>query len=270
MEKNNQHFPLVDTHCHLQDVRMASELTLLLAEARSAGIGGFVCCGSGEEDWGRVRELAAVHHDVVAFLGVHPFYVQEQGAGWLDLLGNYLTFHPEFGVGEIGLDGLVSCGNMDEQEMVFTKQLRLARDLRRPVSLHCRKAWDRMLPILKKEGGLLHGGAFHAWSGSPELIREVEKLGAHVGFGASITRSANSKVRRSLLAVSPERLLIETDAPDIPPVFVKEGINRPAYLRHTFSAIAEILGVGEQPLQKQLYRNSLSFLSPLCRVGLTS
>lgn len=261
--ENPETFILVDTHCHLQDTRIAGNLDFLLDEARAAGVRGFVCCGADEEDWGAVESLALSQKGVVPFFGLHPFYTAHRSPHWERHLGELLSRCPEAGVGEVGLDGLDMRHSLEDQEKVLLVQLRLARELKRPLSLHCRKAWGRMLEILKKEGGLPHGGAFHAWSGSPDMVREVEKLGAYIGFAASITRTANQKVARSARLVSPERMLIETDAPDIPPENAPEGINRPVCLVRTFRTLARIRNVEKPLLATQLLHNSRNFLSSL-------
>ncbi|MDY0164070.1 TatD family hydrolase [Desulfobotulus sp.] len=259
---------LVDTHCHLQDDRITNALSSLLLEARAAGVGYFVCCGAEEDDWDRVRILSLSHEGVVPFFGLHPFYVETRSLRWDLALGDLLSAMPDAGVGEVGLDGMAVRHSLEEQEKVLITQLRLARDLKRPLSLHCRKAWGRMLGILKKEGGLPHGGAFHAWSGSPDMVPEVEKLGAYIGFAGSLTRMANRKVARSALVASPDRILIETDAPDIPPEGVESQMNEPAWLIRTFDALARIRNLADLALAEQLFRNSQNFLSFLSGVRL--
>ncbi|TWI73254.1 TatD DNase family protein [Desulfobotulus alkaliphilus] len=256
-------FPLVDTHCHLQDGRIYENLSSLMDEACAAGVGFFVCCGSAEDDWEAVLDISLHWKGVIPFLGLHPFYVEWARPGWEKVLGDLLVSLPGAGIGEAGLDGMAFPHTLEKQERVLVTQLRLARDLKRPVSLHCRRAWGRMLDILKKEGGLPHGGAFHAWSGSADMVREVERLGAHVGFSASLLRTANKKVLRSVQAVSADRMLIETDAPDIPPPFAQKGINQPAFLRHTFRALAGLRNLSEDVLAEQLFMNSRCFLSHL-------
>ncbi|WP_179953228.1 TatD family hydrolase [Desulfobotulus mexicanus] len=263
-------FPLVDTHCHLQDGRISENLAPLMHEAYAAGVGFFVCCGSAEDDWEAVRAISLTWKGVIPFFGLHPFYVEGASPKWDQALGDMLVSLPGAGLGEAGLDGMAFPHTLENQEKVLITQLRLARDLQRPVSLHCRRAWGRMLDILKKEGGLSHGGAFHAWSGSVDMVREVERFGAHVGFSASLLRTANKKVLLSAQAVSPDKMLIETDAPDIPPPFVPNGINQPAFLRHTFSALSELRNLPEDVLAEQLFINSRCFLSHLSGVDIQS
>lgn len=252
---------LVDTHCHLQVATFRPDPAPFLEEARLAGIGAFLCCASVEDDWSEVHRLSKLHAGVLPFFGLHPFYIRYRSPLWLESLSELLRRVPGAGIGEIGLDGLAHRESLEEQERVFIAQLRLAREMERPLSIHCRKAWGRMTEILKREG-LPHGAAFHAWSGSGEMAVEMERLGAYIGFAGSITRSANKKVQKSAARVSADRILIETDAPDIPPVGAGD-FTRPSDMRLTFAALARIRDVSEAELAKQLLSNSRSFLSSL-------
>lgn len=252
---------LVDTHCHLQTAPFLPDLTPFLKEAEDAGIGAFLCCASVEEDWGDVLKLSKRHPEIIPFFGLHPFYIRTRTPGWLESLAALLDRIPCAGIGEVGLDGLAFRNTLEDQERVFIAQLRLAREMKRPLSIHCRKAWGRMMEILKKEG-IPHGAAFHAWSGSLEMAVEVEKLGAYIGFAGSITKSANQKVRKSARGVSPDRLLVETDAPDIPPEGAGD-FTKPSDMRLTFAALARIREMPESALARQLLENSRNFLSAL-------
>ncbi|MDD5255391.1 MAG: TatD family hydrolase, partial [Candidatus Omnitrophica bacterium] len=219
---------LVDAHCHLQDERIGAGIDALIARAREAGVSWVVCCGTEERDWQDVLGLKEKYPGfIVPSFGLHPWSLKERSKDWEEELERFLGMTPS-GVGEIGLDHAVDIDHA-EQEEVFLRQLMLAIKLQRPVSIHCRRAWDSLLAVLEKTGPLESGGIVHSYSGAPEAISLLGKLGLSVSFSCSITRSGNKKGRRALLAAPMENLLIETDSPDIMPVGVK-GLNEPANL----------------------------------------
>lgn len=242
---------LVDAHCHLQDERLAPFLDEAMERARRAGVVAIVCCGSSEEDWDDVLALAKRFPSIVVpALGLHPWYLRERTSAWLGRLESLLRAHPQAGVGECGLDHALEPRNDAEQEEVFAAQLDLARRLNRPVWIHARRAWGRMPDLLKEQGPSGAGWVIHSYSGSVEIIESLAALNVFFSFSGSLTRANNRRGRAAAAAVPADRLLIETDAPDLSPVIrdpmtgesrVPE-INEPANLVHVASALAEIRG----------------------------
>ncbi len=249
---------LFDSHCHLQDERLAPVLDDALARARAAGVGRLLCCGVREADWEAVLALARERPGlVVPSLGLHPWCITGRLPGWLDTLERLLVGAP-CGVGEIGLDRAIEPRDDSDQEDVFLAQLRLARRLGRPVSIHCRKAWGRMLELLRQEGGAPHGGAIHSYSGAPDSIPALESMGFHISFSGAITRPGNLRGHLALAAVSPDRLLIETDSPDLAPAgWPRERPNEPANLAGVLRAAAEIRGAQEPGLADRTWTNAM-------------
>lgn len=247
---------LFDAHCHLQDVRLRPFLDDALARGRAAGVCGMMCCGTSEKDWDDVYDLSIKHRGVHPSFGVHPWFVSERSGRWLERLEKMVS-STRSAVGEIGLDGVVDDAGMEEQAAVFIAQLRLANKYGRPVSIHCRKAFGVLLDILKKEGGLPCGGLVHSYSGSPEMAVELERLGCSVSFSGSLTRRGNKRARKVCAAVSPGRLLIETDCPDLLPEDAEGSINEPANLRFVLAALADVRGVTETQASELVYDNAL-------------
>ncbi|MBN1269067.1 MAG: TatD family hydrolase, partial [Kiritimatiellae bacterium] len=204
---------LFDAHCHLQDDRIA-DVDTVLRRAREAGVERLSCCGSSEEDWEAVFQIVGKHPEVIPSFGLHPYYVAGRTPRWKEILREYLAKVPS-GVGEAGLDHALENRDDAAQEEVFRAQIEIARELGRPLSVHCRRAWDRMLSFLGETGAPPAGIIFHAYSGSPELVRPLVELGGFISFSGSITRSGNKRGHRSAREVPADRLLIETDAPDM-------------------------------------------------------
>lgn len=252
--------PAFDTHCHLQDPRFGEGLGAVLDRAAAAGVQRYLCCGTRESDWGAVAALAQRESGVVPAFGLHPWFVAEALPGWEERLEALLVAHPGAALGECGLDFALESFEPERQVAALRAQLRLAKRLNRPLSLHCRKAWEALATLIRQEGLPAAGGAVHAFSGSAEVAREFQALGLHLGFGCSIGNPANRRAPKALRAVAPERLLLETDSPDIPPRNLPEwqegALNEPANLRWVLAWAAEIRGEAAADLAVLVNRNA--------------
>lgn len=254
---------LFDAHCHLQDLRFEGDLDGVLARAAASGVGHMVCCGTRETDWGAVLALSERHPSVVPMLGLHPWQVREAQPGWAHRLRE-LAKNPGVGIGECGLDFAMEGCDREVQETAFRLQLRLALELDRPVAMHCRKAWERLIQILREEGLPAPGGMVHAYSGSAETARELEALGCYLSFAGSITKPGNIRGAKALMAVSTTRLLVESDAPDLPPQGVV-GLNEPANLPLVLEAAARLRGEDPVTLAQQTRANAMMLFGGLLR-----
>ena len=262
--------PLLDAHAHLQDERLGSDLAGVMERARTHGVAALVCNGSSEADWPAVASLSRDYAHVLPCFGLHPWYAAERSPGWLESLAGHLEACPSL-VGEIGLDRRHAPGDEAAQEDVFRAQLRLARDLDRPVVVHCVRSWDWLQRILQDEPPPDAGLMFHAFGGSADLARwatRYERVFFSLGGGALHARSA----RRldALRAIPRERLLIETDAPDLlPPPEARwfaiprpDGklANEPANLGAILRGLASLLGMAAPDLAALTWRNGRAFL----------
>ncbi len=234
---------LFDSHCHLQDERLASDIEGVMRRAEQAGVARLCCCGSSPTDWPEVEKVAFRFPIVLPAFGVHPWHLAERDPEWLETLRALLVAHPEAPVGEIGLDHAIAA-DRTEQVAAFRAQLELAAELKRPVSLHVRRAWDSVLGILREIPRLPPALLFHAYSGGAELLPQLLSLNGYVSFCGSITRSGNRRGRATALAIPTDRMLVESDAPDLAPVQVPPATpNEPSFLRHTVEALSQIRGL---------------------------
>ncbi len=248
---------LFDVHTHIQDMRLHGSRDGIIKRSLAKGVTGIMCCGTREEDWAGVRDLVQRYETVKASFGIHPWFVGGRSDGWADKLERYLKEYSDAGVGEIGLDRMIQERNDKEQEAVFIEQLRIAHKYKRLVSLHCRKAWGVMPDIIRVNGGLPFGGVVHSWSGSVEMVRVFEKLGAYISFSGSVTRKNNKKAHSACQAVSRERLLIETDSPDIIPDGVDSVLNEPAYVIKVLETVAGLRGERIEDVAHYTYENAV-------------
>ena len=147
----------------------------------------------------------------------------------LDELRDYLKQHKPVAVGEIGLDFFIQHYDQTRQEHFFVEQLKLARDFDLPVLLHIRRAQDTILKHLRQIK--VRGGIAHAFNGSRQQADEFIKLGFKLGFGGAMTYSRATKLRELAATLPLDSIVLETDAPDIPPDFLERGLpNEPKYL----------------------------------------
>lgn len=240
---------MFDTHCHLQDERLAHDIAGVLERAKAAGITRFLCCGSEEADWEPVRRICAEHPAVKPSFGLHPRYIANRSPGWLTSLRALLAA-TNAAVGEIGLDFAFEPRDDKMQEEIFRLQLVVAAELNRPVSIHCRQAWGRMLEILRTTPRRPPALVFHSYSGSRDMLELLAELGGHFAFGGILTRHNNRRGHEAAKAVPPDRLLVETDAPDLMPLPPADGsypvphgpVNEPANLVCVIRELARLRG----------------------------
>jgi len=246
---------IFDAHAHLQDDKLFSRLEDIVSAACAVGVEKIVCCGTSEADWDDVAKVKHKYPDlIVASFGLHPWYLKLRTPDWLKTLKNHLEKIPS-AIGEIGLDFVLTDLDEKEQKEVLIQQLALARELKRPVSIHCRRAWDGLLNVLAAHGPLEEGGIIHSYSGSADFAMQLAKYNLSFSFSGSLTFSGNKRAHKALKAVPPDRLLVETDSPDLLPLGVT-GPNVPANIRMVLSAAAKHLEVSEEKLAQATFDNA--------------
>ncbi|KAG6714473.1 hypothetical protein I3842_05G204500 [Carya illinoinensis] len=210
---------LFDAHCHLQDPRILSRAPQLIATALDAGVVRFAVNGVSEKDWHLVKQMGEKYTSVIPCFGLHPWYVAERTPNWFDTLKECLESTPSAAVGEIGLDKGSRGREIDfsDQIDVFRQQLELARELKKPASVHCVRAFGDLLQIMKSIGSFPAGVILHSYLGSAEMVPEFAKLGAYFSFSGYLMSLEARKAKKMLRAVPSERILLESDAPDALP-----------------------------------------------------
>ena len=208
---------LIDCHVHLQDAAFDQDRQTVIENAAQAGVCTFICNGTHPEDWPKVRALAESDERVVPCFGLHPWDVNaSKGTAWAAELEKILTEVPS-GVGEIGLDRWIADHDLEAQVKALRLQLALARDLKRPVMIHCLRAWGLLVEELTRFGAFPNGLLIHGYGGPAELIAPLIKLNAWISFAGAVLEDRRTRSREALMQVPLERLLIETDAPDMAP-----------------------------------------------------
>jgi len=241
-----------DAHCHYQFAEVPYAAVEL---ARSEGVGYAVINGSSPADWPDVAALAARDPRNLPSFGLHPWDVPTAPAGWLDELRRVLLAHPAAGVGEMGLDRWIEGFDPVAQEAAFRAQLALAVELDRPLTIHCVRAIGPLMDILRATALPRRGFLLHSWNGPVELVPELARLGAYFSFSAHHLPERKAHLRvQFAVAIPPERILVETDAPALCPApeyrvhelpASAEGVeqNHPSNLRRNLVELARTMGV---------------------------
>lgn len=239
---------IYDAHNHLQDERIA-------ARAGELRVAGCVVNGTREEDWGRVAELARRFDWVIPSYGLHPWHAAGRSREWLKKLRGLLEGNPRACVGEIGLDRWMENPDLADQERVFWEQIELAGELRRPATIHCLKAWGKLEELLPVGRYLLH-----SYGGPAEMIAGFAKKGCWFSFSGYFAHERKARQREVFKRVPIDRLLIETDAPDmLPPDELrveKSGeANDPRNIELIYRYAGELFGIREEEFARRIGEN---------------
>ncbi len=266
---------LIDTHCHLDAPEFAPDLVAVRARARQAGVGLCVWPSVQKTSFEGVRQLSMAHGDAYA-LGIHPLYTaqaSDQDLHALDQALRAAAGDPHLvAVGEIGLDGFVPGLDMARQQHFYRAQLALAQRHHLPVLLHVRRSADALLSGLRLCPVV--GGIAHAFNGSRQQADQFLALGFKLGFGGALTFERALQLRRLATALPLQALVLETDAPDIPPRWLYRtqaqralgaamGRNEPAELLPIAQCLADLRGLSLATLAQATTANALQALPKL-------
>lgn len=248
-----------DAHAHLDDEQFATGLEDVLAGIESAGVEGVVNAACDVASIHSSHALAKSVPYIWCTAGVHPHYAADVTPADYDVVMDYARRDKCVAVGEIGLDYHYDFSPRDVQRRVFCEQLALAHELRMPVVLHIREAYQDANEILSANRGLLADGVLlHCYSGSMELVRDVYNgLDCYYSFGGAVTFAKHKE--EVLRAVPRERLLLETDCPYMTPVPYRGQRNTPATIPIICRRVAELLGADEEEIARLTTANARRF-----------
>lgn len=236
--------PLVDTHAHLDSGQFSHDREAVIARALANGVTRMLTVGTDLASSCLNAEIARAHPAIYAAAGIHPHDALTASEATLKQLQELIVSEPKIvAVGEIGLDFYRDRAPRDAQRDAFRRQIRLAREVGKPVIVHDRDAHQEVLQILREENAREVGGVLHCFSGDPAMARECLELGFYLSFPGTITYPKNEQARQVVQGVPVDRLLVETDCPYLAPQAYRGRRNEPAYVRHTAEAIAAIKGL---------------------------
>jgi TatD DNase family protein len=267
----------IDTHCHLDASEFDADRDAVIRRAAAAGVRQIVLPAVAPNNFDTVRELAHAHGFVYA-LGIHPLYVERAGPEALSALRAALAAqHADprlVAVGEIGLDHFVPGLDPALQLRCYVAQLELAREFELPVVLHVRRSADTLLKQLRQIR--VRGGIAHAFNGSEQQALAFVELGFKLGFGGALTFERALQIRGLAASLPLECIVLETDAPDIPPQWLyrtaeqraagERSRNEPGELPRIAAQLAQLRGLSVADLAQATCVNALHALPRLAAV----
>jgi TatD DNase family protein len=256
----------IDTHCHLDASEFGNMQDTLVSEALAAGVNTMVIPAVAAANFTTVQNLCLTHAGCAPALGIHPMYVDRAHPADLVTLRKFIQNNHIVAIGEIGLDFFVENFDREKQEYYFSAQLKLAQEFNLPVLLHIRKAQDTVLKHLRRTP--VCGGIAHAFNGSTQQAETFIKLGFKLGFGGAMTYPRATRLRELARTLPLESIVLETDAPDIPPEFLPRGQpNRPGYLPRIAETLAALRNMPLAEIARITSENARSVLPELHKFG---
>ena len=261
---------LIDTHCHLDAAEFDADRETVIQEALNNDIQMMVVPAVHRSNFSAVTEIAQAHSCCTHALGIHPMYVATSSLEDLEFLAQEVSRqiksnHPLVAIGEIGLDFFIADYDKELQEHYFVEQLKIAKQYDLPVILHVRRAIDDVLKHLRKHK--VRGGIAHAFNGSRQQAEGFIDLGFKLGFGGALTYPRALKIRELISTLPLESVVLETDAPDMPPEWLKnDERNSPNQLLNISQIIASLRHINHSQVTEITTNNALEILPNLSKL----
>jgi TatD DNase family protein len=263
----------IDTHCHLDAHEFGSDSAGIAADVAAKGVQWVVIPAVAKDNFSVVANLARTQSNCAYALGIHPIFVPQADENDLahlrDTIAQSLNDPNFVAVGEIGLDFFVPALREDrlkeKQEYFYSEQLKIARDFNLPVLLHVRRSQDLILKYLRRIK--VPGGIAHAFNGSFQQAYTFIDLGFKLGFGGAMTFPRALQIRRLATEIPLEHIVLETDAPDISPVWLHPRRNSPAELPQIGAALAELRGLPVAHIEQATFINACAAMPRLANLN---
>lgn len=252
---NNQLPLLVDSHAHLDGRQFVNDLDETVERATANGISHILTIGCDLESSENSITVAEKYENIFAAVGVHPHDATEINDAALAKLRTMLSHPKVVALGEIGLDYYRDRSPREIQREAFRQQIRLAREVGKPIIVHDRDAHDEVIQTLKEEDAAEVGGILHCFSGDLNMAKQCLELGFYLSFTGTITYPKNEEVREIIKEIPIDRMLVETDCPYLSPQKFRGKRNEPAYVRYTAEKMAEIKGLTIEDVARVTSRN---------------
>lgn len=230
----------IDTHAHIYDETILSEIELILNNAKSTGVEKILMPGIDSTCIENMLQLETNFPDqCIAMMGLHPCYVKENYEHELKIVEEWLSKRKFVAIGEIGLDFYWDKNFMQQQHKAFDIQMQWAIDHNTPIVIHTRNAMGETIEAVKPFAKKGLRGAFHCFSGSKESAQQIIEMGFYLGLGGVLTYK-NAGVAEAIKDIPMEYLFLETDAPYLPPVPYRGKRNEPAFMIEVAKKLAEV------------------------------
>jgi TatD DNase family protein len=249
---------IIDTHAHLDDERFAGDLPEVLQRAADAGVLRIVAVATTAASSAACVDLAVRHAMLAATVGIQPNHVAEAALADWDAVVALAPLREVVALGETGLDRYWDTTPFAQQEDYFARHLALARQLGRGVVIHCREAEADVVRLLRTDFDR-HGsvrGVMHSFTGSLPTAQACLEMGLYISFAGMLTYKNSQPLRDVAAQIPPDRVLVETDCPYLAPVPKRGQRNEPAFVLHTATCLAGLLGLSVDALAEQTTRNA--------------
>lgn len=249
---------LIDTHVHINFDVFQEDLSLLQSRWQEAGVVHLVHSCVEPQEFKGIQALANLFPELSFAVGLHPLDASKWTADTAEEIFELASSDRRVvAIGETGLD-FYKAENREQQELVFISQLEIAKQLNKPVIIHCRDAAPSLKKIIED---FCHGvgsvkGVMHCWGGNPQETQWFLDLGFYISFSGVVTFKNAVDVKRSAQMVPKDRLLVETDCPFLAPVPKRGKTNEPAYVRYIAEYLASLRNVSLDELAKQTTDNA--------------
>ena len=248
---------LVDTHCHLDFPEFDRDRDEVIKRARRDGIDYIVNIGSSLEGSKKSIELSRTYDFIYATVGIHPHEADRCDKKIQDVLKGLATHDKVVAIGEIGLDYYKNYSQAENQKSLFISLVKLAKELDLPLVIHNRQAQEDTLKILKP--AIPHKIVVHCFSGDDNFLKQCLSLGFFISFTCNITYKKAENLR-NLVRITPlDRLLLETDAPYLPPEGFRGKRNEPLYVKYPAQEIARIKEISIEEVARVTTENAKQF-----------
>ncbi len=252
---------LVDTHAHLDFPQYKKDLGQVLERARQVGVEAILNVGADLASSRRSIELSREYPWVSASVGIHPHGAAQAGKKWVEELEKLAAADTVLAIGETGLDFYRDLSPRDVQEEVFREHLQLACRVNKPVIVHTRAAHAETLQVMQEEDLPYPVGVMHCFSGDRSQAEDFLDLGFYISLAGPLTYPRSHELRDLIKYIPANRLLLETDAPYLPPQAYRSQRNEPSYIKLTYERAALALGQDLDEVAKQVYLNAVRLFS---------
>lgn len=249
---------LIDTHCHLDDKRFDHEREKTLERAREIGVSRFITIGCDIANSVRAMSLAIVHPDVYFSSGIHPHEAAKAPEDFIEQL-RAVASHPKcVAIGECGLDYHYNHSPKEAQQHVFKSQIQLAHELKKPLIIHVRDAWEDCIAILKEHKQQRTKTIIHCFTGTLEQAKTMIDLSCVLSISGVVTFKEPGELHEVVTQIPLEHLLVETDSPYLAPIPHRGKRNEPAFVFLVAQKIAELRGILVDEVILQTGKNAQS------------
>ncbi len=249
-----------DTHLHVHYPDFDVDRAEALERARSEGIHAFLNVGTDVASSRTSIHLAESSADIWAACGIHPNDTRETSPEDLQQI-EAMLLHPKVAaVGEVGLDFYREHSPQATQRRIFSEFLKMARRHRKPLVIHCRDAYEALIAMLREHQPENPRGIIHCFSADRPVMERLVALGFYISFAGPLTYKKNDALREACRACPREKLLLETDAPFLPPQSMRGKRNEPSLMLETARTMAEIHGLDLQALGELTSANARAVL----------